>query len=131
MSHTVREAERKHDSAAQCRAERLRSVRDPLQNDTDQGSEGRRWSCGRPVCGSPGGTVLQLPYLYISMETQRHHLGSGRSRWCSVPLNGESRPVHVVAILSQLCASSRLVNTMSTISGHGVDAGPISLQLAG
>ena len=29
---------------------------DPLRNDNDQGSEGRRWSCGRPVCGSPCGT---------------------------------------------------------------------------
>jgi len=29
---------------------------DPLRNDNDQGSEGRRWSCGRPDCGSPCGT---------------------------------------------------------------------------
>src|SRR5664279_4987877 len=73
-------------------------LKDPLQNDNDQGSEGRRWSCGRPVCGSPGGTV---PTASVPVHLDGDP-ASPRGFWAVLVVSSAQRRIEactVVAIL--------------------------------
>src|SRR5664279_5405008 len=82
-------------------------VQDPLRNDNDQGSEGRRWSCGRPVCGSSteadgsaqvgarsaGWDLTAVPQLWVSVRGSDRLLRRCRAAtaWTAVSIKSRQK----------------------------------------